>query len=155
MINELNIVILWMNIGTILHQILEKKRKVIRKKEKLQKVIKNKYAIVLIETCLKENILNAYIHIYVHVYLCICICICIPSWSEPRGISIGSSCSCSTAAASSRTARAWCRAPAEMNKRGSIASFYKTKLQSLVLLKTNITNKQVHIKDQSIILVRQ
>ena len=39
-------------------------RKVIRKLEKVQKkVIKNKYAIVFNQTCLKENILPAYTHI--------------------------------------------------------------------------------------------
>ena len=49
------------DIGSILHKLPEEQRKVIRKKEKLQKkVIKNKYAIVFNQTCLKENILPAY-----------------------------------------------------------------------------------------------
>ena len=53
-----------MNIGPILYQLPNEKRKVIRKKEKLQKkVTKNKYAIVFNQTCLKEDILPAYTHI--------------------------------------------------------------------------------------------
>ena len=53
-----------MNIGSILYQLTDEKRKVIRKKEKLQKkVIKHRYAIVFNQTCLKEDILPAYTHI--------------------------------------------------------------------------------------------
>ena len=53
-----------MNIGSTLYQLPEQQRKVIRKKEKLQKkVIKNKYAIVFNQTCIKEDILPAYTHI--------------------------------------------------------------------------------------------
>ena len=53
-----------MNFGELLHQLPEENRKIIRKKEKLiKKVIKNKYAIVFNQTCLKENILPAYTHI--------------------------------------------------------------------------------------------
>lgn len=53
-----------MNIGPILYQLPNEKRKVIRKKEKLQKkVTKNKYAIVFNQTSLKEDIVPAYTHI--------------------------------------------------------------------------------------------
>ena len=46
-----------MNFGELLHQLPEENRKIIRKKEKLiKKVIKNKYAIVFNQTCLKEYI---------------------------------------------------------------------------------------------------